>query len=58
MGVEIVEGEGADLGINVGHPSNCNQWGLCGEVVLCREWWRRGSSQIILGYLVSFMTGC
>jgi len=23
---------------------HCNQWGLCGVVILCREGWRRGSS--------------
>jgi len=28
--------------------SNCNQWGLCGVVILCREGWRPGSSKITL----------
>ena len=32
--------------------SHCNQWGLCGVVILCCEGWRRGSSQITLGFLV------
>ena len=32
--------------------SNCNQWGLRGVVILCRDGWRRGSSQITLGFLV------
>jgi len=31
--------------------SHCKQWGLCG-VILCREGWRRGSSQLTLGFLV------
>ena len=29
--------------------SHFSQWGLCGEVILCREEWRRGSSQMTLG---------
>jgi len=29
-----------------------NQWGLRGVVMLCREGWRRSSSQITLGFLV------
>jgi len=32
--------------------SHCNQRGLCDVVTLCREEWRRGSSQITLGFLV------
>jgi len=34
--------------------SHCNQWRLCGVVILCRKMWRRGSSQITLGFLVFF----
>jgi len=51
-GVEIVDGiEGAVLGVNVGHPVVTNtDFGL---VILCREGWRRGSSQITLGFLVT-----
>jgi len=33
--------------------SHCDQWGLCGIVILCREGWQRGFSQITLGFLVS-----
>ena len=45
--VEIVEGEGAVWGrVNVGHSIVAN--GDCGVVLLCREGWRRGSSQITL----------
>jgi len=29
--------------------------GLCGVVVLCREGWRRGSSQITLGFLFELL---
>jgi len=31
MGVVIVEGKGAVLGVNLGHPTvtHCNYWGLC-----------------------------
>jgi len=48
MGVKIVEGKGTVFGINVGHPIVTN-----GDVViLCREGWRRGSSQITLERLV------
>jgi len=32
--------------------SHCNQLGLCGVVILCREGWRRSSSQITLGFIV------
>ena len=32
--------------------SDCDQWGLYGLDILCREGWRRGSSQITLGFLV------
>ena len=35
--------------------SHCNQWRLRGLVILCREWRRRGSSRITLGYLVSLL---
>jgi len=35
------------------NASHCNQWGLCGVVILCHEGWRRGSSRITLGFLVS-----
>jgi len=48
-GVEIFERERGNFGVNVGH---CNQWGLYGVVILCREGRRRGSSQITLGFLV------
>jgi len=48
MRVEIVEGEEIVFGVNVGHPIATN-WNL---VILCREGWRRGSSQITLGFLV------
>jgi len=47
-GVEIIEGKGAVLGVY------CNQWGLCGIVILCRERWRRGSSKTISEFLVYF----
>jgi len=41
MGLEIVEGEGAVLGVNVGYPIvTSNQWGLCGIVILCPEGWQ------------------
>ena len=45
-GAEIVEDEGAVLGVNVRHPISC------GVVILCRKGWQRGSSQITLGVLV------
>jgi len=32
--------------------SYCYQRGLCGVVIFCRDGWRRGSSQITLGFLV------
>jgi len=32
--------------------SHCHQRGLCGVVVLCREGWRHGLSQINFGFLV------
>ena len=35
MAVVIVKGEGAVLGVNVGHPIVTN--GDCGVVILCRE---------------------
>jgi len=28
--------------------------GLCGVIILCREEWQRGSSEITLGFLVKF----
>jgi len=40
------------FGVNVGHPIVTN--GDCGVVILCCEGWRRVSSQITLGFLVSF----
>jgi len=46
MGVEFVEGEGAVI------TRKCNEWGLCGVIVLCREGWQRSSSQMILETLV------
>jgi len=36
--------------------SRCNQWELCGVVILYREGWQRGSSQIILGFFVYTVT--
>jgi len=47
--VAIVEGEGAVLGVNVGHPVVTT-----GDFVayLCREGWRRGFSQITPRFLV------
>jgi len=53
-GVEIVEGQGTVLGVNVGKcgTSYRNQWGLCGVDILCRGGWRRGSSKITLWFLV------
>jgi len=37
--------ERAVSGVNMGYPiHHCNQWGLCGVVILCREGWRRGFS--------------
>ena len=48
--MEIVEREGAVLGVNVDNP--CNQWELCCVVILCREGWRRSTSQITLGFLI------
>ena len=47
--VEIVEGVGAASGVDVEHLSYCNQWRLCGVVILCHEEWRCDSSQITLG---------
>jgi len=49
MGMKIVKGEGAVLEVNVGIPF---RWGLSGVVILCCEGWRRGSSQITLGFLL------
>ena len=49
-GVEIVEGEG-EFCDKCG-TSHYNQWGLCGVVILYHEGWRRGSSQIALGFVV------
>jgi len=37
MEVEIVEGEGAVLEVNVGHPIVTS--GDCGTVILCCEGW-------------------
>jgi len=54
-GVEIVEGEGAVLGVNVGHLIVTS--GDCGVVILSREGWRRGCSQITLGFPVRVITG-
>ena len=51
MGMEIVEGEETVRWVNVGHPIVTN-----GDfVVFCRAGWRRGSSQITLGFLVSLL---
>jgi len=49
-GVKIVEGKAAVLAVNVGHPIVAN--GVI--VILRREGWRRGSSQITLGFIVYF----
>jgi len=49
--VVIVEGKG-QFGGKCG-TCHCNQWGLCGLIILCREGWRRGFSQITLGFLVT-----
>jgi len=54
MGVEIVKRNGQFGGKCV--ASHCNQWGLCGVVILCREEWRRGSFQITLGFLLICIT--
>jgi len=34
---------------------HCNQWGICGVVILCHEGWRGGSSQITgsLGFVIN-----
>ena len=37
--------------------SHCNQWALCGIVILCREGWQRSSSQITLGFFVMYSCG-
>jgi len=47
-GVEIVEGEG--FGGKCG-ASHCNQWGLCGVVILCREGWRRALPKLLWDFL-------
>jgi len=46
--VEIVEGKGSSGG-KCG-ASRCNQWGLCGVVVLYFEGWRCGFSLITFGF--------
>ena len=52
-GVDIVEREETIFGDNVGHPIITN-----GDVViLCREGWRRGFSQITFGFLVVLVVG-
>jgi len=57
-GMGILDGDGdrrrerGSFGSKCG-PSHCNQRGLCGVVILCREGWRRGSSQITSGFLVA-----
>jgi len=43
--------EGCSFGGKCG-ASHCNQWELCGIVILCREGWRCGCSQITLGFLI------
>jgi len=48
-GVEIVEGKGQSW--DKCGASRCNR-GFCGVIILCREGWRRGSSQITLVFLV------
>jgi len=47
MAVKIVEGERAVLGVNVGHPI------VTDVVILCHKGWRRGFSQITLGFIVT-----
>ena len=54
-GVQIIEAEGAVLGVNVGHPIVTNG-DYFGVVILCREGWRHGSSRITLGFLVFAVT--
>ena len=54
-GVVIVEGEQAVLVVNMGHRIVMN--GDYGVVVLCREGWRRGFSQITSGGLVIQILG-
>jgi len=47
--MEITEKEGAVLGL---------MWwqrGLCGLVILCREGWWRGSSEITLAFFVMYL---
>ena len=51
-GVEIVGGKRLAYFRHKCGASHCNQWELCGVVILCREGWRRGSSQITLRFLV------
>jgi len=45
----MVEGRGS-LGINVGHPIVTN-----GVVILCRDGWRRRSSQITLVFILFYV---
>jgi len=47
-GMSVLD-RGGDCQIWRGH---CNQWEFCGVVTLCREGWRRSSSQITLRFLV------
>ena len=55
-GVEIVEGEGAVFGVNVTNGDFDDLYCITyGVVILCREGWRRGSSQIITVFLVIFL---
>ena len=39
-----------DVGSKCG-ASHCNQWGLCGVVVLWREGWRRSSSHVTWDFM-------
>jgi len=47
------KGKGRDSVEGKRAASNCNQKGLCGVVILCREGWQCGSSQITLDFLLS-----
>ena len=56
MGVEIVEGKEHFLRVSKCGAGHCNQWRLCGVVILCHDGWQRGSSLIILRFLIVVMS--
>jgi len=59
MSFRVVSGViGRGMGFLDGGKRGASQRGLCGVVILDCEGWRRGSSQIILGFFVSFLTAC